>query len=99
LNKLKLNKLKKLTQEDLDIISQYFSDLANEIILAKVPSKEILDLDLEIDASYEDEELDINIDVDIALDELSKIKNSDIELAIEEAYSKLDEFIDENYRE
>ena len=94
-----MNKLKKLTQEDIDTISQYFSDIANEIILAKVPSKEILDLDLEIDASYEDEELDINIDVDIALDELSKIKNSDIEPAIEEAYSKLDEFIDENYRE
>ena len=94
-----MNKLKKLSEEDLNNISKYFSDIVNEIILAKVPSKEILDLDLQIDASYDDEELDINIDVDIALDELSKIKNNDIELAIEEAYSRLDEFIDENYRD
>ncbi|MBF4469507.1 MAG: DUF3194 domain-containing protein [Methanobrevibacter arboriphilus] len=94
-----MNKLKKLSQEDLDVISQYFSDKANEIILSKVPSKEVLDFDLQIDASYDDEELDINIDVDIALDELSKIKNDDIELAIEEAYNQLDIFIDENYRE
>ena len=94
-----MNKLKKLSQEDLDIISEYFSDIANEIILAKIPQKEILDLDLHIDAIYDDEELDFNIDVDIALDELSNIKNGDIELAIEEAYSKLDVFIDENYRE
>lgn len=94
-----MNKLKKLTQEDLDTISEYFSDIANDIILAKVPSKEVLDLDLQIDATYDDEELDVNIDVDIALDELSNIKNDDIELAIEEAYTKLDEFIDENYRE
>ena len=92
-------KLKKLTQEDLDIISEYFSDIANEIILAKIPQKEILDLDLKIDTIYNDEELDFNIDVDIALDELSKIKNDDIELIIEEAYSKLDLFIDDNYRE
>jgi len=94
-----LNKLKKLSQEDLDIISQYFSDKANEIILSKMSSKEVLDLNLEISAKYDEEELDINIDVDIALDELSKIKNDDIELAIEEAYNQLDIFIDENYRE
>ena len=94
-----MKKLKKLTQEDLDTISEYFSDIANEIILAKIPQKEILDLDLKIDAIYDDGELDFNIDVDIALDELSKIKNDDIELAIEESYSKLDVFIDEKYRE
>lgn len=94
-----MNKLKKLSQEDLDTISQYFSDKANEIILSKIPSKEVLDLDLDIDATYDGEELDINIDVDIALDELSKIKNNDIEIAIEESYKQLDIFIDENYRE
>jgi uncharacterized protein DUF3194 len=94
-----LNKLKKLDQEDLDKISQHFSDIANKSILAKIPSKEVLDLDIEIDATYDDEELDINIDVDINLDELSEISNDDVELAIEEAYSKLDIFIDENYRE
>lgn len=94
-----MNKLKKLTQEDLDTIAEYFSNLANDAILAKIPSKEVLDLDLQIDVSYDDEELDVNIDVDIALDELSNIKNDDIELAIEEAYSKLDEFIDKSYRE
>lgn len=94
-----LNKLKKLTQEDLDTISEYFSDIANNIILSKIPSKEILDLDLQIDVSYDNQQLDVDIDVDISLDELSKIEDEDIELAIEKAYSKLNEFIDKNYRE
>lgn len=94
-----MNKLKKLTQEDIDVISEHFSDIANGLILAKIPSKEVLDLDINIEATYDEEELDINIDVDVNLDELSEIKNEDIELAIEEAYTKLDEFIDDNYRE
>ena len=94
-----MNKLKKLSQEDLNIISEYFSKIANGIILAKIPSKQVLDLDINIEANYDDEELDISIDIDINHDELSEITNDDIELAIEEAYSKLDEFIDENYRE
>lgn len=94
-----MNKLKKLTQEDLDDISQYFSDIANDTILAKIPSKEILDLDIKIETTYENEKLDVDIDVDINLDELSKISNDDIELAIEESYHKLDELIDERHKE
>lgn len=94
-----MNKLKKLTQEDLDDISQYFSDIANDTILARISSKEILDLDLEIGAIYKNEKLDINIDVDINLDELSKVTNEDIELVIDESYSKLHELIDKKYRE
>ncbi|RBQ22934.1 hypothetical protein ALNOE001_13230 [Candidatus Methanobinarius endosymbioticus] len=94
-----MDKLKKLTQKDLDDISQYFSDIANDTILDKISSKEILDLDIDIETTYENEKLDINIDIDINLDELSKITNDDIELAIEESYHKLDELIDEKYRE
>lgn len=94
-----MNKLKKLTQEDLDDISQYFFYIANDTILARISSKEILDLDIEIEATYDNEELDINSDVDINLDELSKVTNDDIKLAIEESYHKLDELIDERYRE
>lgn len=94
-----MNKLKKLSQKDLDIISDYFSDIATELILAKIPSKEVLDLDINIETNYDGEELDFIIDADIDLDELSEITGNDIELTIEEAYSSLDEFIDKNYRE
>lgn len=94
-----LKKLKELTQEDLNDISEYFSHISNNQILFNIPSKEISDLDIYIDVKYENRKLDVDIDVDIQLDEFSNAEDKDIDLAIKEAYLKLDEFIDENYRE
>jgi hypothetical protein len=94
-----LNKLKKLDKKNLEDISQFFSTISNEIILNSVPSKELLDLDINIKSTYDNGKLDVVIDVDLDLDEFSDINDEDLNKAISESYSKLDEFINENYRE
>ncbi|KZX16459.1 hypothetical protein MBCUT_08450 [Methanobrevibacter cuticularis] len=94
-----MKKLKNLSQEDLDDISEYFSSIVNDSILYNIPSKEISDLDVKIEVSYENGKLDVDIDVDIELDEFSDAKDEFLEIAISEAYSKLDILIDSNYRE
>ena len=69
-----VSKLKKLSQDDLDDISDFFASLVENKILSQVKSqKEILAMDLNIHIDYNDEneKLDIDVDVDIDTDELS----------------------------
>ncbi|MDR0900716.1 MAG: DUF3194 domain-containing protein [Methanobrevibacter sp.] len=94
-----MKKLKKLSQEDLDDISEYFSKIATDLILKDISSKEIADLDIDITVSYENSQLDVDIEVDISGDEFSNISKEDVESGISKAYSNLDSFIDINYRE
>ncbi|WP_295621253.1 DUF3194 domain-containing protein [uncultured Methanobrevibacter sp.] len=97
-----VSKLKKLSQEDLDDISDFFSDIIEKKIFSSVESqKEILAMDINIKIDYNDEnnELDIDVDIDIDTDELSKLSDEIINQLIEESYLELDEYIDENFRE
>ena len=97
-----VSKLKKLSQDDLDDISDFFASLVENKILSQVKSqKEILAMDLNIHIDYndEDEKLDIDVDVDIDTDELSNLSDERIDKAIDDSYLELDEYIDENYRE
>ena len=96
-----VSKLKKLSEDDLDVISDFFADIIEKKISASVKSqKEILAMDVNINIDYneENEELDIDVDVDIDTDELSKLSDEMIDEAIEESYIQLDEYINENYR-
>lgn len=96
------SKLKKLSQDDLDDISDFFASVVERKILSKVKSqKEILTMDVNINIDYNDEneQLDIDVDVDIDTDELSKLSDERIDKAIDDAYLELDEYINENYRE
>lgn len=95
-------KLKKLTQEDLDNISDYFADVIDNKINAAVDSpKEIINLDVQINVSYNDktEELDVDVDMDIETDELSELTDEIVDALIEESYCTLDEYINDNFRE
>ncbi|MBR5503491.1 MAG: DUF3194 domain-containing protein [Methanobrevibacter sp.] len=95
-------KLKKLTQEDIDDISDFFASVVERKISSAVKSqKEILAMDVNIDVFYNDEseELDVEVDVDIETDELSDLTDEKIDQVIEESYLELDEYINENYRE
>ena len=95
-------KLKKLTQEDIDDISDFFASVVERKISSAVKSqKEILAMDVNIDVFYNDEseELDVEVDVDIETDELSNLTDERIDQVIEDSYLELDEYINENYRE
>lgn len=95
-------KLKKLSQEDLDIISDFFADVINDKINDAVKSpKEITNMDININVSYSDEteELDVDVDFDIQTDALSKLTDEKVNEVIEDSYLELDEFINEHFRE
>ncbi len=96
-----VSKLKKLSEDDLADISDYFSNLIYKKINYTVDSpKEIINMDVDIDVSYneDDGELDVDVDVDIQPDELSSLSDEIIEELIDESYDELDEYINENYR-
>ena len=97
-----VSKLKKLSQDDLDNISDFFVAVVEKKILSSVKSKkEILAMDVNINIDYNDEseQLDIDVDVDIDTDELSNLSDERIDQLIDEAYVELDDYIDENFRE
>ena len=97
-----VSKLKKLSSEDLDDISDFFASVVEKKIFSRVKSqKEILAMDININIDYNDEneQLDIDADVDIDTDELSDLSDEKIDEAIDESYLELDEYINENFRE
>ena|GEM_PF-2624478 len=92
-----MKKLKELNQEDLHKISDFLSDNINEYILANVPSKEILDMDIKIEVSY-NEKLDVDIAIDLEFHELSKADVNISNIAIDDSLLKLNSYLDENFR-
>lgn len=94
-----MSKLKKLNDEDLITISDTFGDFLEEEISKIVSTKELEDIDLGIVANYLDDQLDVSCNVELLFDELTEVSNDSLENAIDEAYLKLDNFIENNYRE
>ena len=96
-----VSKLKKLSEDDLEDISDFLAETIEKKISSSVKSqKEILNMDVIINIVYPDEngELDVDASIEIDADELSDLSNERIDEVIEESYIELDEFIDENYR-
>ncbi len=96
-----VSKLKKLSEDDLEDISNFLSEIIVKKIQSSVKSqKEILDMDVSIEIVYPDEngELDVDAFVEIDIDELSNLSNERIDEVIEESYLELDEYINEHYR-
>lgn len=94
-----MSKLKTLSDDDLIAISDNFSEFLSIEISKGVSIKELEDMDLGISINYEDEQLDVSVDVDLLFDELTEISEDFLNAAINNAYERLDTFIDENYRE
>ena len=92
-----MKKLKELNQEDLKDISDFLSDNINDNILANIPSKEILDMDINIEVYYR-EKLEVDIAIDLEFHELSKADDNIPNIAIENSLANLNEFLDANYR-
>lgn len=95
-----MSKLNNLTTDDLEHISEFISTQVNEYLFEKISIKEIIDLDIHVENSYENEQLDVDVSVDLELDDLSKVNEDDIiQDAIDYALENLDLFLDENYRQ
>jgi hypothetical protein len=91
------NKLKNLTQEDLNQISDFISSSAQNFISQKVSQKEINDLDIKVELSY-DEKLEVDITIDLSLDDLSSASPDIVDEAIEHSFEVLEPFLDLNFR-
>ena len=94
-----MSKLKVLTPEDLETISDDFGEILEREVSKSMSMKELEDLDLDIVLSYENEQLDVDVDLGVMFDELSEITQDQVTQAIDEAYNKFDSYIDENFRE
>jgi len=88
--------LRKLTDQELDEISQIAVEAAENFILSRVSKKEILDLQINVELTSQGG-LDVDMFVDLDLDELSAADENEItQKAVDTALEKIDEFIDEN---
>ena len=96
-----VSKLKELSEDDLEDISNFLSETIVKKISSSVKSqKEILDMDVSIEITYPNEngELDVDASIEIDTDELSDLSNERIDEVIDESYLELDEYINEHYR-
>jgi division protein CdvB (Snf7/Vps24/ESCRT-III family) len=96
-----VSKLKKLSEDDLEDISNFLSETIVKKISSSVKSqKEILDMDVSIEIDYPNENGGVNVDasVEIDIDELSNLSDEIIDEVIDESYLELDEYINEHYR-
>ena len=87
-----VSKLKELSEDDLEDISNFLSETIEKKIQASVKSqKEILDMDVSIEITYPDEngELDVDASIEIDTDELSDLSNERIDEVIDESYLEL----------
>ncbi|KZX10590.1 DUF3194 domain-containing protein [Methanobrevibacter oralis] len=93
-----MSKLKKLSDEDLSIISNEFGLILEKEVSKVISTKELEDLDLDITLIYENDQLDVDVDLGVLPDKLSNITEKSLDIAIDEAYLRFDSFIDDNYR-
>ncbi|MDR0912388.1 MAG: DUF3194 domain-containing protein [Methanobrevibacter sp.] len=91
-----MTNLKKLNQEDLEDITEFLSTTANNFIFKNVKSKEVIDLDINIDLSYDDE-LNVKIAVDLDFDKFSNASSNLADETIDYTLNKLDEYLNKNY--
>lgn len=85
--------MKKLTDEDLDKISEIAVSAAQDFILSQVSKKEIIDIDINVELNYNDS-LDVNVAVDIQFDYLSSADTKIADEAADHAFLEIEKFLD-----
>lgn len=89
--------MRKLTDHELDLVSDLAVETVEKFIFSQVSKKEILDIHIKAEVTYE-EELTVDILVDLDLDDLSKVHEKElVEDAVDAALKTLDKFIEENF--
>ena len=79
--------MKKLTDQEMENISEAAAVAAEDYIFSKISKKEVLDLELRVEF-HEENGLDVDVEVELFLDELSTADDS---LADEAAQAALEE--------
>jgi hypothetical protein len=87
--------LRKLSDQELDEISELAVKSVENFIYSKVSKKEILDLDIKVELQYH-EGLDVDVQVDIQFDPLSNPDESIAEDAAEHAIAEIDSYMDDS---
>ena len=90
--------MRKLSDQELDQISDLAVETAETYIFSRVSKKEILDLNINANITF-NKILNVELLVDIDLDELSATDEKELaENAVEAALYRLDSFVDDNLR-
>ncbi|MDI6645142.1 MAG: DUF3194 domain-containing protein [Methanobacteriaceae archaeon] len=92
-----MNKLKKLSSDDLSQISDFAVTSAQNFVYKRISKKEIIDLDINAQITYEDE-LDVDIRIEFILDDLCSADEGLADAAVEYAMKKLEKYLDDHYR-
>jgi len=82
--------LRKLTDQEMENISEAAAVAAENYIFSKISKKEVLDMEVRVEFHESDDEegLDVDVEVELFLDELSKAEDT---LADESAEAALEE--------
>ena len=82
--------MRKLTDQEMENISEAAAVAAENYIFSKISKKEVLDMEVRVEFHESDDEegLDVDVEVELFLDELSKAEDT---LADESAEAALEE--------
>jgi len=87
--------LRKLSDKELDEISELAVKSAENFIYSNIPKKEVQDLDIKVELDYHTG-LDIDISIDLQLDPLSHPNDNIAEDAVDYAIKEIDSYIAKN---
>jgi hypothetical protein len=86
--------VRRLTDQELDEISEVAADAAEKFIFSKISKKEVLDLDINVELDHHDG-LDVDVVVEILLDDLSSADESIADEAASYAIKAIDKFVED----
>jgi len=88
--------LRKLTDQEMENISEAAAVAAENYIFSKISKKEVQDMELRVEFHEADEEkgLDVDVEVELFLDELSEAGDSLADEAAEAALDEIDRQIE-----
>jgi Protein of unknown function (DUF3194) len=87
--------LRKLSDQELDEISEIAAKSAENFIYSNVSKKEVIDLDIKIELDYHIG-LDVDVQIDIQFDPLSKADENIADDAAAVAIAEIDSYLAEN---
>ncbi|AUB54669.1 hypothetical protein BK007_00600 [Methanobacterium subterraneum] len=81
--------MRKLTDQEMETISEAAAVAAEKYIFSKISKKEVLDMEVRVEFLEEDV-LDVDVEVELFLDELSQAEDSLADEAAEAALEEID---------
>ncbi len=87
--------MKKLSDQELDEISELAAKSAENFIYSKVSKKEVTDLDIKVTLDYHTG-LDVDILIDIQFDPLSQADKNIADEAAAHAIEEIDKYLSDN---